>query len=141
MQIAAQHLGEIVEAVKRLEGEGPDSEKRRFSRFTVVTKVHVFTPSTGRTYTALTRDLSMEGMGLMQATPMARGEQIAVSLPRGKAGSLVAQCTVMHARELADGIWGIGALFVSATPQGPKGPVDAKSDPNEAQRIAAKMLD
>src|SRR3712207_6414165 len=30
----------------------------------VVTRVGVFMPSTGRTYTALTRDLSMEGMGL-----------------------------------------------------------------------------
>src|SRR5690349_948164 len=120
MQIAAQHLGEVVEAIKRMEGGGESNEKRRFSRFTVVTQVHVLTPSTGRTYTALTRDLSMEGMGLMQSVPLARGEQIAVSLPRGKAGTLIAQCTVMHARELADGIWGIGALFVSASPQGPK---------------------
>lgn len=141
MQIAAQHLGEVVEAIKRLEGEGPSNEKRRYARFTVVTKVQIFTPSTGRTYSALTRDLSMEGMGLMQAVPMARGEQIAVSLPRGKHGSLVAQCTVMHARELADGIWGIGALFVSTTAQGPKGPVDGKNDSTEAQRIASKMLD
>jgi hypothetical protein len=137
MQIAAQHLAEVVEAVKRLEAGAP-SEKRRFARFTVVTQIQIFTPSTGRTYTALTRDLSMEGMGLMQSVVMARGEQITISLPRGKAGTLLAQCTVMHANELADGIWGIGALFVSTTPQGPK---DAqKSDPNEAQRIAAKML-
>jgi hypothetical protein len=140
MQIAAQHLGEVVEAMKRMESGGGASEKRRFARFTVVTRVGVFTPSTGRTYTALTRDLSMEGMGLMQAVPMERGEQIAVSLPRGKQGTLVAQCTVMHARELADGIWGIGALFVSTTPHGPKG-VDQPADQTEAQRIASKMLD
>jgi hypothetical protein len=138
MQIAAQHLGEVVEAIKALEGGGPASEKRRFSRFNVVTQVQVLTPSTGRAYTALTRDLSMEGLGLMQSVAMARGEQITISLPRGKAGTLLAQCTVMHARELADGIWGIGALFVAISPQGPK--EAPKNDPGEARRIAAKML-
>src|SRR3954465_14292508 len=105
MQIAAQHLGEIVEAINKMESGGAASEKRSFARFVVVTKVNVMAPSNGKTYSALTRDLSMEGLGLMQSIPMARGEQIAVSLPRGKLGSLVAQCTVMHARELAEGIW------------------------------------
>lgn len=140
MQLSAQHLAEIVETVRKIE-KGAGSDKRRFARFEVSAKVEVLNHTTNRTYTALTRDLSLEGIGLIQSVSMSRGEQISISLPRGKGGPLVTQCTVMHARELADGIWGIGALFVSAVPQMPAPTQAAASgDSNEAQRIAAKML-
>jgi len=137
MQIAAQHLGEIVEAIRKLESGNSGKDKRKTARQPVQTKVEVLSLTSGRTFGALTRDLSIEGIGLLQSVAMTKGERFSVCLPRGKHGPIVAECTVMHIRELADGLWGIGATFLSVTTVNP----DANApDPEEAQRIAAKML-
>jgi|SRR5258706_1349013 hypothetical protein len=138
MQISAQHFAEVVESFKAIEASSNASDKRRFSRFTVVAKVQVLAHGSGRTYAALTRDVSLEGLGLMQSVSMKQGEQFSVALSRLKGGPLIALCTVMHARELAEGIWGIGAHYISVTAQDPNA---KKTDPNEAKRIADKMLD
>ena len=74
MQLAAQHLAEIVETVKKMEAADAGSEKRRFARFAVVARIEVMQGASKRVYTALTRDLSLEGVGLLQATPMTKGE-------------------------------------------------------------------
>jgi hypothetical protein len=137
MQISAQHFAEVVESFKAIEASSNASDKRRFSRFAVVAKVSVLAHGTGRAYAALTRDVSLEGLGLMQSIPMKQGEQFSVALSRIKGGPIIALCTVMHARELAEGIWGIGAHYISANPQDPNA---KKSDPNEAKRISDKML-
>jgi hypothetical protein len=142
MKISAQHLAEIVENARKSEGGGRGSDKRRFSRFPVVAKVDVLNHSLGNTYAALTRDLSLEGMGLLQSVSMAAEEQFSVSLPRGKHGPLVVRCVVKHTREMADGVWGIGATFVSVASQAlADAGSNAKAIAAEAQRIAAKMLD
>lgn len=135
MQLAAQHLAEIVETVKKLEAASNGSDKRRTARFNVIARVEVMHTASKRVYTALTRDLSLEGIGLLQSWEMAKGESFAVSLPRGKGLFVVAQCTVQHVKPLAEGIWGIGAIFVQSAAQG-AAPVAG----DEARRIAAKML-
>jgi hypothetical protein len=137
MQLAAQHLAEIVEAVRQIEGGGAGREKRRAVRHPVVARVQVLAHATGRTYSALTQDLSLEGIGLVQSIPIAKGEQIAVSLPGSKYGPLVALCNVMHTRELGEGVWSVGAIFLSLATQS----APTKDDASEAQRISAKMLD
>jgi hypothetical protein len=139
MQLIPQHLAEIVETIKRQEHSSAGSDKRRFTRFAIIARVELMNPASGRTYTALTRDLSQEGVGLTQSTSMAHGEKLTVSLPRGKNGSLLAHCKVAHVRELADGLWGIGASFLSTVPQAPVDP-KSKVDLSEAQRIAARMF-
>ena len=136
MQLAAQHLAEIVETVKKLEAASNGSDKRRLPRFMVIARVEVMHTQSKRVYTALTRDLSLEGVGLLQTFSMAKGDEFSVSLPRGKGQFVVAQCTVQHAKELCEGIWGIGALFLTSA--GPQGATPVPTD--EAKRIAAKML-
>jgi hypothetical protein len=138
MQISAQHLAEIVDAARKSEKTAAD--KRRYIRQTVVTRVELLSHEDGTTYAALTRDLSLEGVGLLQSVPMERGEQFSVSLPRIKSQPLLVQCTVLHMREIADGIFGIGAAFVSVTELSAKAQADLTSK-TEAQRISAKMLD
>ena len=136
MQISAQHLAEIVEAARKQETGGGGRDKRRFVRHAVVSKVEILSHTLGITYAALTRDLSVEGLGLLQSLPAARGEAFSVSLPRANAGPLRVQCTVLHMRELAEGIWGIGAAFVSTSDK--EG--SAAATKAEASRIAANML-
>jgi hypothetical protein len=137
VQLNPQYLAEVIEALKKMESSAAGSDKRRFSRIAVVTRLEVLEPSTGRTYAALTRDFSIEGIGLIQSTAMAKGAVMAISLPRGKHGSLVAHCEVAHARELADGVWGVGAVFKSVTLVAP---APTKNESAEAGRIKSRML-
>ena len=88
MQIPAQHFAEIVESFKAIEASSNASDKRRYSRFAVVAKVSVLAHATGRAYAALTRDVSLEGLGLMQSLPMKQGEQFSVALSRLKVSTL-----------------------------------------------------
>jgi hypothetical protein len=135
MQLAAQLLAEIVAAIRKEDRSAAGSDKRRFARFAVNSRVEVLSHATGRAYTALTRDLSLEGVGLISTVTVAKGERLSISLPRERAASLVAQCTVIHAGPLADGIWAVGVLFLSAATL-----QSATADPAEAKRIAEKML-
>jgi hypothetical protein len=134
--LSPQYFAEALEAIKKRETQSAGREKRRHVRYTVVSRVDVLHPASGRTYAALTHDLSQEGIGLIQSASMQRGELMAVSLPRAKNNVLVALCKVAHARELADGVWGVGATFVSLTVP------DAlnKTAAAEAERIASRML-
>jgi hypothetical protein len=136
MQLAAQHLAEIVDAIRRLEGGGAGSDKRRLKRFPVVATVTVLSQATGRTYKALTRDISLEGMGLIQSVPIASEEHLLISLPGPRGVPLVVKGVVRHSRELADGVWGIGILFVAIDNR-----ESATQDASEIKRIAAKILD
>ena len=83
MQLAAQHLAEIVETVKKMEAANNGSDKRRFPRFNVIARVEVMHGASKRVYTALTRDLSLEGVGLLQSNPLNKGDEFSISLPRG----------------------------------------------------------
>lgn len=136
MQLTAQHLAEIVE-VARKNDAGTAKDKRRYVRHPVVCRVEILSHTQGLTYATLIRDISVEGLGLLLSLPLARGELFSVALPRIGSTPLLAQCTVLHSREVAQGIWGIGAAFVSTTPAKPQ---NATSNA-EARRIAAKMLD
>ena len=87
--------------------------------------------------TKLTRDISLEGMGLIQSVSIAGGEHLLISLP-GPRKPLVVKGVVRHSRELADGVWCIGILFVAIESPDPKA---SAGDSTEVQRIAAKILD
>jgi hypothetical protein len=131
-------LAEIIEAIKKSESQGGGSDKRRHARIAVVTRVELLDPATGQSYAALTRDVSLAGIGLMQSSKMEKGTRRAIALPRGKEGAMVVLCEVAHARELAEGIWGAGATFLSAKVINA---APAKDEAAEAERIASRMLD
>lgn len=133
MQLNTQNLAEVVEWGRAHEGEGPGAEKRRYSRIGIVMRVEVFNHATGTMYSALTRNISVQGLGLIQSVAITRGQQLTVRLPREKQAPLMIQCSVMHSRELADGLWEVGMVFVSI--------VDAAhADEQETHRLAARIL-
>jgi hypothetical protein len=136
MQLAAQHLAEIVDAIRKAENGGGGSDKRRLKRYPVVATVTVLSQTSGRTYKALTRDISLEGMGLIQTVPIASEEHLLISLPGPRGVPLVVKGVVRHSRELADGVWGIGILFVAVDSR-----ETTRQDPTEIKRISAKILD
>jgi hypothetical protein len=137
MQLPPQHLAEIVAALRSQERGKSGSEKRRFARVAVVAGVKVLDAASAREFTALTRDISPGGLGLMQTVRIEKTGQFTVLLPRGRAKPLVVRCRVTHAYEAADGVWGVGAQFLSlvAAKPAPANELEA-----EALRIQRQIL-
>ena len=117
MKLTPQHLAEVVNALQSSAANGKGSEKRRAARMEVQGNV-VIAPlskdgTVGKSFTAITRDISFVGVGLLQSKPLEQGQKVVVRLPRGTKSALFMLCTVMHVRPLADGLYVIGIEFVS----------------------------
>ncbi len=117
MSLTPQHLGEIVNVLSS-SAEGTGQEHRRAARKDVKGNVDV-TPmgadgAAGQSFTAIIRDISAVGIGLLQNRKMTAGQEIIVRLPRGEKPALFVRCTVMHVRAQADGLFLVGAEFKGA---------------------------
>ena len=141
MQLTSQHLAEIVGALKKLEQAG-GHEKRRATRMSVQANVSVSTVVGGnidRTFEAMTRDISSQGIGLMQSLQMMSGQQFVVAFPREDRATLRFRIVTRHCRQLANGIYGIGGEFEEMIPDKM---FEAMNNSPEAQmrRIQASIL-
>ena len=99
-------------------GASGGSDKRQHTRMQVQAQVRLATiaRATGkiaRGYTALTRDISYSGIGVMQFTPAEHGDGFIIFLPqgKGKAEDVVIRCTTRFSRPLAEGVFGVGGEF------------------------------
>src|SRR5437868_3391845 len=109
-------LREFADVIAALKGSGDNlaaSEKRRAARMTVTAKVSVFLMDGNRvlrSFSALTRDISLTGVGLLQATPMSANQQVVIALPRAHS-PLFVNSLALHCRPLADGLLAVGMEF------------------------------
>ena len=113
MQLLAQDYAEIVAALQAAT-DTKGSERRTAVRMEVQAKISVCPvagATLGKPFTCMSRDVSFKGMGLLQARPSPRGSQFVVWLPRQDGEPLALVCTVMYCRELADGLFNVGAAF------------------------------
>jgi hypothetical protein len=121
MKLTPQHLAEVVSAMTAAPADKAGLEKRRAARMDVQGTV-VITPlnvdgSLGKPFTALTRNISFVGVGLLQSRPLIEGQQVIVRLPRAAGGKqpMFVRCTVMHVRPLADGLYVVGVEFTGVS--------------------------
>jgi hypothetical protein len=142
MQLLAQDYGEILAALEA-STESKGHERRTAARMEVQAQVKIVPFGDGRPgtpYTCLTRDLSFKGIGLLQGRQSARGSQFILYLPRKEdAAPLALVCSVMFCRELADGLFNIGAAFVA--PYDPTSPTGIKTRARTATSAAETELD
>jgi hypothetical protein len=113
MQLLAQDLGDILTALRAAQ-DTTGHERRRSARLDVQARVEVVPfedGHLGRAFTCMTRDVAFKGLGLLQSRRAARGSQFVITLPKGGDESMSILCTVMYCRELADGIYNVGATF------------------------------
>ena len=68
-----------------------------------------------KSYTALARDISLGGIGLVQSVAAEQWSRLLVRLPRSGKPPMMMVCMVAHCSKLADGLYGIGAEFVLET--------------------------
>ena len=118
MQMALQNLAEIMESLRR-EGDPAGMEKRQATRMSIQGRVQVV-PVEGdshKPFTVLLRDISLTGIGMLQSRSMPPGQQFVVMFPRAKLEPLSVLCVSRFCRELADGLFNVGAAFTKVVAQ------------------------
>lgn len=117
LKLPPQHLAEVVNALQASPANSRGAEKRRAARMEVQGNIMIAPLATdgtlGKPFTAITRDISFVGVGVLQSKLLAEGQQIVVRLPRGAKPALFMLCVVMHIRLLADGLYVVGAEFLN----------------------------
>jgi hypothetical protein len=104
----------VLESLRKAGSTG-GSDKRRTTRMEVQARITLATLTSdgpGKCFSALTRDVSMSGVGFFQHFPSELGSQFLACFPFGK-GTLVLMCTTKFCRVMAEGMFGVGAEFTS----------------------------
>lgn len=125
MHLSAQHFAEVVYALRHSGSELSGHERRQITRIEVQCRLQIArytSGSGGEEFTALTRDISIGGIGLLQSIQMKPGEEIVVRLPRQDRTPLFMLSKITYCHQMADGIYGIGVQFnrllnLDSTPQ------------------------
>ena len=113
MKLPLRDFADVIAALKGPAENLSASEKRRSARMTVFAKLNVFLvdDKNVRTFSALTRDISLTGVGLLQSTALSAGQLVILALPRAQSPLFVVS-TAMHCRPLADGLLAVGMEYV-----------------------------
>jgi hypothetical protein len=142
MKLTPQHLAEVLNALTNAPS-GAGVEKRRAARMDVQSNV-VVAPlnadgSVGAAFTALTRNISFVGIGLLLSKPLTAGQQVIVRLPRGAKPAMLMVCHVMHVRPLADGLYAMGVEFVRVA-EAKQDPLSAGAAPGDGGERRARQV-
>lgn len=95
------------------------AERRRSTRMTVQARLDIFPldgPFAGRSFQALTSDISFLSIGLVQSPQVTARQKFVAALPRAGRAPLYALYTVMRCSPLADGIYSVGCDLDTVTP-------------------------
>lgn len=141
MNLTAQSFAEIVASMKG-SFNAAGMEKRRASRIEVQSKVHISIFADGkivRSLTALSRDLSFTGIGMMSAIPLERGDVFIIQLPRQGKPPIFMVTKVMFSRAIADSLFTIGGEFERELPNS-EAEALFKVDQDQQKRIREAML-
>jgi hypothetical protein len=116
--LTAQQLAEVIEYL-RAHGLSGGNEKRRATRMQVQAKIKATRLANGKavqSFTLLTKDISLLGLGLIQGIAVQANSEIIVELPRMKGPPLYMKLIVKHCRDLADNLYSVGTEFLCEVP-------------------------
>jgi hypothetical protein len=111
-KLSSQQFAAVFQSLRTL-GASDGQEKRIATRMDVQARVNVALfhgLDVSRCFTALTRDVSTQGVGLFMHVPVELEKRFLISLPCGKS-ELVLICVSRFCRAVAEGMFGIGAEF------------------------------
>ena len=106
MQFTSLQFARAVEGLRKIAADSAANDKRRTTRMIVQAKVEAGVLRDGRLmarFSAMTRDVSLGGAGLLQSVPMEAGQEMVVELP-----GVLATFKVAHCRTMAHGIFAVG---------------------------------
>jgi hypothetical protein len=109
MNLSLSDFSSIVSTLKSPE-EIVDAELRSASRMSVWSRIDAWIGEGKRLYSAMVRDISLGGAGLLQSVVLAEQQRVLIVLPRPKT-PLAIHCHVTHCRALADGLMVVGIKY------------------------------
>jgi PilZ domain len=113
MKLSANEFSQVCAALQEAEREQATSDRRRHCRITLpVFGVSVFDLDSSRRYTAIVRDVSINGVSLLQSWPPSTGSQIIVTFMGKKKGQSEVRCEVVYVNEQANKLYAVGCTFV-----------------------------
>ena len=141
MRLSTQQFSEVVTEFRLRETSGVGSEKRAVTRIGVQAPIDaaLFDTTCGRRFTVLTRDISMDGAGLMASMALKSGQKLVTRLPRGHGQWLFVISHVMHCRPLADGIFVLGCRFADLLTKEQAASLQDQGE-QEMQRVQQSIL-
>jgi hypothetical protein len=143
MNLPLSDFADVVAALKGLDQKaGEGSEGRRGARTHVCTRldVHLYEGDrVGRSFSVLSQDISIRGVGVLQSLAISQGKQVIITLPR-KTSPLLVVSRVMHCRALADGLMAVGMEFSKLLDDAAARKLLAH-DANELARVQRSILD
>jgi hypothetical protein len=146
MVLTSQQFAEIIHFLRNRVVPTRGAEKRRATRIELKSQIVVVPVDhgvSGERMTAMTRDISMEGMGLLSGVAMPSGQQLVAFLPIGDGETQFVLCEVTHCGMIVDGIFTLGCRFVQVlskqaghllprqSPSAPNHPIQQKVNPAE----------
>src|SRR5215469_6015612 len=121
MVLSSQQFAEVVNYLRSRAGLSLGSEKRRTTRMELRAKIVVAPVIDGRCprrVNVLTRDISIEGIGLLTAVAIKDNHQFVAFLPRSDSTTVFVLTRVLHCAVVADGLFSLGCQFDKVlTPQ------------------------
>ena len=142
MKLPLRDFSDVITALKGPNEKSAASEQRGAARMSVTAKINVHLLENNRvirSFSALTRDISLTGCGLMQSVALSPNQLVILALPRPTAPLFVIS-HITHCRPLADGLLSVGVEFNELAS---KETCDLmmKSDSQEHARIRQSVLD
>jgi hypothetical protein len=111
-RLSSQQYAGVVASLRSSSASG-GNDKRRFTRMDVQAPVPlglIANNKITRCFTALSRDISMTGIGLCQGVRLSSDETFLLALPLPRQ-QIVVICRATFCRPLAEGIYCVGAAF------------------------------
>jgi hypothetical protein len=144
LRLSSPEFGRLVESFQTFDqaASSDSSDKRQATRMAIQTPFTIAGVRgniIGNSYSVLSRDLSICGIGFFQTAPAVLGENFLACFPYGKE-SLVVRCRVMFCKTLAQGLFGVGAQFEDRADTATVAQMENAIDPAE-RRIQSAILD
>ena len=114
VKLPLREFGDVVEALKGPTVYSGLPEKRNAARINVSAKVNIYlfeNNKVERCFSALTRDISLTGIGLLQTVALSSKQHVIIALTRPHVPLFVIS-SVAACRPLADGLMAVGLEFL-----------------------------
>ena len=113
MKLSANEFSQVYAALQEAEREQSTGDRRRHCRITLpVFSVSVFDLNSSKRYTAIVRDVSINGVSLLQSWAPSTGSQIIVTFAGKKKVQSEVRCEVVYVSEQANKLYAVGCTFV-----------------------------
>ena len=119
MVLTAQQFSEVLQFLRGREAAMKGAEKRRATRMDVKARIIIAPVSNtgcGERVGMLTRDISLDGMGLLTALPILRGQIFLALLPKSENETLFVLTEVIYCGVVADGLFSLGCRYAKVVP-------------------------